>query len=103
MVDAARENDANYWEVVKTGLGALYCVGCERYGRWDESCIKVIPDLAREHARGLHPRVRRGTALGYQRSLVSVALQKSMTAAVLRDHDENLPSVGLEPAPDLPD
>ena len=104
LIDAARENDATYQEVVNTGLGALYCLGCEVYGRWGEQCIRLIPQLAREHARGLHPRVRRGAALGYQNrwwSLVSVALQKAVAAAVLRDHGEDLATTTLAPAPAL--
>ena len=91
---------------MNTGLGALYCLGCEVYGRWGEPCIRLIPQLAREHARGLHPRVRRGAALGYQNrwwSLVSVALQKAVAAAVLRDHGEDLATTTLAPAPALAD
>ena len=106
LVDAARENDANYHEVLNTGLGALYCLGCEVYGRWGEPCMKLVPQLAREHARGLHPRVRRGAALGYQNrwwSILGVSLQKAVAAAVLRDHGADLPTTALAPIPPLAD
>ena len=66
LEDAQRDNDQTYHEVLETGLGALYCLGCEVYGRWGKQCVKLVPALAREHARGLHPRVRLGAALGFQ-------------------------------------
>ena len=106
LVDATRENDITYHEVLDTGLAALYSLGCEVYGRWNETCIKLVPALAREHARGLHPRVRRGAALGFQNrwwSVLGVALQKAVAAAVLRDHGEDLPTACLAPFPALAD
>ena len=106
MVDAEVENNATYHEVRDTGLGALYSLGCETYGRWGQSCVKLVPQLAREHARGLHPRIRRGAALGYQNrwwSILGVALQKSVAAAVLRDSGQDLPTTALAPASTLAD
>ena len=100
LVDATHENNITYHEVLDTGLAALYSLGCEVYGRWNETCIKLVPALAREHARGLHPRVRRGAALGFQNrwwSVLGVALQKAVAAAVLRDHGEDLPTARLAP------
>ncbi len=68
--------------------------------------VQLVPALAREHARGLHPRVRRGAALGFQSrwwSILGVALQKGVASAVLRDSGEDLPTTALEPAPALGD
>ena len=76
------------------------------YGRWGELYVRLVPQMAREHARGLHPRVRRGAALGYQNrwwSLLGVALQKAVAAAVLRDHGADLPTTALAPVPALAD
>ena len=106
LVDATRENNSTYREVLDSGLGALFCLGCEVYGRWNATCIKLMTDLAREHTRGLHPRVRRGAALSYHRrwwALVGASLQKSVAAAVLRDAGGDLASMELCKAPPLAD
>ena len=66
LEEAERGNNNTYHEVDSSGLGALYSLGAEVYGRWSAQCVELVPALARERARGLHPRVRRGTALGLQ-------------------------------------
>ena len=70
---------SSYGEVLSTGLDALLCLGCEVYGRWSDQCVVLVPDLARERTRGLHPRVQRGTALALQHrwwDILGMALQK---------------------------
>ena len=106
FIEATRENDENYYEVSDSGLGALFCLDCEVFGRWSECCVKLVTDLAREHTRGLHPRVKQGASLCYQRrwwSVLSVSLQKAVAAAVLRNVGEDLASVELAIAPPLAD
>lgn len=56
---AERDNNDNYHEVISSGLGELLCLGCEVFGRWSSQCVKLVPALARERSRGLHPRIRR--------------------------------------------
>eukprot|EP00973_Karenia_brevis_P003588 498039-Karenia_brevis.AAC.1 len=34
LEDAEADNNATYREVLESGLGALYCLGVEVYGRW---------------------------------------------------------------------
>ena len=84
-----------------------HCVlGAEVYGRWSRSCIRLVPQLARQHAKGLHPRIRRGTALAFQNrwwGILSIALQKSVAQAVLRDAGEDLAEACLDDAPGLCD
>ena len=85
LQQAQTDNDVIYEEVLSTGLGALLCLGCEVYGRWGQQCVKLVPELARERARGLHPRVRRGTALSLQHrwwGILGMALQKSVAGMV---------------------
>ena len=104
--DAEIENNETYPEVVSSGVGALFCLGAEVYGRWGTPCVKLVPKLARDHAKGLHPRIRRGAALAYQHrwwGILSIALQKSVAHAVLRDAGEDLADVGLDAAPALSD
>ena len=64
-----------------------------------------MPALAREYCRGLHPRVRRGTALALQHrwwGLLGVALQKSVAHMVLNaDAGDDLYTGQLEPMPAL--
>ena len=103
---ATADNANHYREVSETGLGALYCLGCEVYGRWSEQSINLVPALAREHARGLHPRIRRGAALGFQyrwRGILSIALQRSVAEAVLYETGQDLGTAALEPVPPLAD
>ena len=83
---ADEDNTATYQPVVSSGLGALFCLGCEVYGRWGEPCIKLVEALVREKSRLLHPRVRRGTALSLQHrwwGILSVTLQKAVARADL--------------------
>ena len=106
LEDANNSNATTYHEVPDTGLGVLYCLGCEVYGRWGQPCIELVPALAREHARGMHPRIRRGAALGFQTrwwSLLSVALQKAVANAVLRPEGADLPTTSLALVPPLGD
>ena len=93
LVAAQNENDNTYSDVTRSGLGALYCLGFEVFGRWGKQCAELIPKLAREKSRGMHPRLRRGTALAYQRrwsGLVSVGLMKAVAAAALRGEGADL-------------
>jgi hypothetical protein len=79
LEDAQHDNDTIYEEVLSTDLGALLCLGCEGYGRWGKQRVKLVPELAHERTRGLHPRVRRGTAMSLQHrwcAILGVALQK---------------------------
>ena len=107
MEQAQEDNDATYAIVSESGLGSLLCLGCEVFGRWSQQCIDVVPQLAREKTRGLHPRVRRGVALGLQHrwwGLLGVALQKSVAQLVMHAAaGADLAQTELEPVPPLAD
>ena len=99
-------NNYTYHEVVESGLGALYCLGAEVFGRWSSQAIQLLPDLARERARGLHPRLRRGTALGLLHrwsGLLAVGLQRGVAHVVANDFGADLVRAQLEPAVFLAD
>ena len=103
---ADADNTATYQPVVDSGLGALYCLGCEVYGRWGQPCITLMSALIRERTRMLNPRVRRGTALGLQHrwwGILSVTLQKAVATAILRQTGEDLQTCLLEPFPGIAD
>ena len=88
LEQAQRDNDENYGSVLETGLGALYCLGFEVFGRWSKQASDLIPLLARERARGMHPRLRRGTALSYLyrwSGIIAVAVQKATSIAATRE------------------
>ena len=108
LTQARRDNDATYTSVTNSGLGALYCLGFEVFGRWGKQCIDLVPILAREKSRGMHPRLRRGTALAYQQrwtGVVAVGLMKAVAAAALHGEGADLSTALLEPEPsagDLP-
>ena len=101
LQDAERDNNNTYAEVTSSGLGKLLCLGVETFGRWGSDCIQLVPLLAREHSRGLHPRIRRGCMLGFQRrwwGILGIALQTSVAEMILRDDGADLPTTLLEPA-----
>ena len=107
LLDIAQEdNDGNYAEVIASGLGCLLCLGCEVFGRWSSQCVPLVPDLARERTRGMHPRVRRGIALSLQHrwwGILFMSLQKTVARVVLRDEGEDLHEALLEPIPGTAD
>ena len=102
------DNQLTYEPVVDSGLGALYCLGCEVYGRWGKPCVDLVQAMVREKTRMLHPRIRRGTALGLQHrwwGILSISLQKAVAHAMLEDEGGDLYETLLEPIPgyaDLP-
>ena len=57
LAEATTDNNRIYREVISSGLGALYCLGAEVYGRLSTQAIELLPALARERARNLHPRI----------------------------------------------
>ena len=80
LEDAENDNNDNYRAVLDTGLGALYSLGFEVFGKWSRQCVELLPKLAMERARGEHPRLRRGIALAFQQrwsSILSVAVQRA--------------------------
>ena len=81
-------------------MGALYCLGCEVYGRWSSEYVNLVPILAREWCRGLHSRIRRGTALAFQHrwwGILATTLQKAVASAILLDNGADLHPALLEP------
>ena len=107
LAQAHEDNDRIYPEVTASGLGVLLCLGCEVYGRWGSQCIKLVPELARERCRGLHPRIRRGTGLALQHrwwGLLGIALQNSVADMILHaETGADLLTGQLEPTPALSD
>ena len=105
LQQARAENDAIYHEVISSGLGILQCLGAEVFGRWGQQAVDLIPALARERSRGLHPHIRRGVALQLQHrwwGLLGIALQKAVSFAVLHEWAD-IPHTQLEPACALAD
>ena len=103
---AQNDNDNTYAAVTESGLGSLYCLGFEVFGRWSKQCIELLPLLAREKSRGMHPRLRRGIALAYQQrwaGIVSVGLMKGVAAAAMRGEGSDMAATFLEPAPAVAD
>ena len=100
LANAKTANDDTYAEVISTGLGKLLCLGSEVYGRWGEQALWLVPALAFAHTRGMHPRVRKGAALGLLHrwwGLLGVQLQRSVAHAVLHEYAD-LPTTQIEPA-----
>ena len=74
--------------------------------RWSSQSAELLPSLAREKCRGVHPRLRRGTALSYQKrwaGVISVGLMKAVAAGAMRAEGADLATMMLEPEPALAD
>jgi hypothetical protein len=103
---AQRTNDNTYPEVNASGLGRLCCLSVETYGRWGADCIRTVKAMAREKARGLPVRVRRGVELKLLHrwwSLLGIATQQLVAQTVLRQEGADLVREGLEDPPALAD
>ena len=106
LADATEQNDATYSVVSTSGLGALYSLGAEVYGRLSSQSVELLPALARERSRGLHPRLRRSTALGLLHrwsGILSVGLQRAVAHIVAHDSGADLVRTQLEPFTELAD
>ena len=106
LVTATLENNRNYHEVVDSGLGAPYCLGAEVYGRMSTQAVSLLPELARERCRGLHPWIRHGTGHGLLHrwsGIVAVGLQRAVAHIVARDTGADLPRTHLEPLVEVAD
>jgi len=94
LLDAATaENNGTYHEVVSSGLGGLYCLGVEVYVRMSTQMVTLLPELARERSRGLHPRLRRSTALKLLHrwaGIFAVGLQCGVSHIVANDCGSDL-------------
>ena len=102
--EAMVENNGTYSEVIASGLGALYCLGAEVYGRLGTQAVDLLPLLARERARGLHPRLRRSTAVGLLHrwsGILTIGLQRGVAHIVANDFGADLVRTEFEPCIDL--
>ena len=82
---AERENNITYTPVLVSGLGALFCLGHEVYGRWHCPATELLIALAREHSRGLPSRIKGGLFLSYIKrwsSIICVSLQESVADGI---------------------
>ena len=76
------------------------------YGRLGQQAVELLPKLARERAHGTHSRLRKGMLLSLQARWagnISIALQESVAAGVLRTEGADLATTLLEPCPPLGD
>ena len=99
LEDCERNNDRTYHEVCTSGLGALKCLGAEVYGRMSRQCIELIPELARERSRGLHPRLRKSVAFGLQHrwsGILAISLQRAV-ANIVSGESADITQAYLEP------
>lgn len=108
LLDTAEaDNEATHHEVVASGLGHLLCLGCEVFVRWGRQCTDLVPKLAREKSRGMHPRIRRGMALAWQQrwfGLLGISLQRAVAHCILHHSTgADLVTSLLEPFPHAAD
>ena len=103
---ATRENNATYADVTSSGLGVLYSLGAEVFGRWSCEACELLEELARERTRGLNSRLRRSTALGLLHrwaGILGIGLQRGVCRILANRGGEDLDSQWLEPSVHLAD
>ena len=85
---AEREHERTYHELVNSSRCRLVVLACEVGGRWSETCLQLIHDLAEFRSRQAPPRLRRSTALAWENrwwGMLSVAMQDSLAATLVND------------------
>lgn len=96
------DHNRTYEEVISSGLRDLLCLGREVLGRWSLQSAQMLPELAQERSRGLHPRIRWGIAAALQDrwwGIFEIALQRAVAHCVLHaDVGANLVTTLLAPA-----
>ena len=103
---AVRDNLLTYHEVEESGLGKLYSLGAEVFGRWCTDAVALVPQLLHERCRGLPQSVRVSLQAGLSRrwwGLLGVAVQRQVARAILRGPGYDLVEHALEPPPHLSD
>ncbi len=71
-----------------------------------KQAVDLLPELARERCGGLHPRLRRSTALGLLHrwsGILSVGLQRVVAHVVANEYGADLVRTQLEPGVELAD
>jgi hypothetical protein len=104
MVRNARlEKQSKFPEIDESGLGKLYCLGVEIFGRWGEDALSF---LARERRRTLPRAVARTSQAAVLRrwwGLPSVSVQKAVSQSIVRSMGPDLTETAREPPPGLAD
>ena len=106
LEECERENNDTYPEIDSSGIGALYCLGAEVYGRMGRQCVELLPELARERSRGVHPRLRRSVALGLLHrwsGILAIGLQRAVAHIISADLGADLIRQQLEPVVEMGD
>ena len=106
VTGAQADNDLNYEEVESSGLGRLFCLGCEVYGRWCSQALRLVPALVAARVKGLPPGVRGGIAAALRTrwwGLLATAVQRLVAQAVLRNAGADLVSGFFEIPPGIAD
>jgi hypothetical protein len=104
--NARQENQSTYPEVDETGLGRLYCLGVEVFGRWGEDSLRLVGDLARERCRALPPAIALASRTALLRrwwGLLSITVQRAVSQSIARSTGADLTDNALEPPPGLAD
>ena len=104
--DSENRNAGTYRAVTESGLGVVLCLGVEVFGRWSADCVRVVPAMAYERARGLPPSTRRGAAAALQCrwwGILGVAVQRLVAHVVLTEVGADLVATPLEEVPAVAD
>ena len=84
--DASTRNDADYNEVISSGLGRLLCLRFEFYGRMNRAAVDIIPELSWARVRRCNTRIQQGLALALCNrwaAIISCAVQSHGARIIL--------------------
>ncbi len=106
LADTGRKNLGTFHEAHETGLGYLYCLGTEIFGKLVKDPLDLVPKIVRTRCRRLPQSVRVGLQAALPRrrwGLLGVAVQREMVQAILCRTGGDLVDHALEHSPSLSD
>ena len=88
IAKAEKDKEATYPELVNSSQCRLVVLACEIGGRWSDTCVWLVRELAEYRAQEAPRRLRRSTALAWENrwwGMLSVTLHNSVAATLVDD------------------
>ena len=90
---ALKEKEDKYEDVARSELAELVVLACEVGGRWNETAVDLVRQLAKLKVKNVHPLLKRSVELAWTDrwwALLGVAVQNALTASLLAAEGKTL-------------
>ena len=90
---AIQDKERKYGDVARSELAELVVLACEVGGRWHETAVELVRQLAKLKVRNVHPLLRRSVQLAWSDrwwSLLGVAVQDALAGSLLAPNGKKL-------------